>query len=168
MKEQLTSCTITIHGNHDGWEWHVVAGFGHNSFKTVEHTQGVAETQRKALDAATWWIPDDRPPVGRPTDQAGIAADLINAIDRSMEGAVSTERPKIGQPLPARVQKAENTPDGACAAVTRKSQRCKVPADPDSEFCHLHRPDGAYQRNLAKDWDAKGAPAKKGPWWHKD
>ena len=37
-----------------------------------------------------------------------------------------------------------------CSAKTAKGARCSINADPDSEFCHVHRPDGRYQENLSR------------------
>lgn len=34
----------------------------------------------------------------------------------------------------------------SCKAITKKGKRCSIDADPGSDFCHIHNPQGTYQR----------------------
>lgn len=35
-----------------------------------------------------------------------------------------------------------------CKAITKKGRQCQIDADPGIDFCHLHNPQGRYQRQL--------------------
>lgn len=45
-----------------------------------------------------------------------------------------------------------------CAAITKKGRCCTINADPDSSYCHVHRSDGKYQRQLAVRRAGEQAP----------
>ena len=102
------------------------------------------------------------------TRHISLVEDLADVLTRMVIGTDLQFHPDVERVAERyrawRKAEEEAATQRSCAATTRKNRPCAVQPEPGKELCHLHDPDGKYQRNLQHGRDVNPHIGKRAQW----